>query len=100
MAGEFSHDGGELLKPKDLTMGYLSQHMTLESGKTIWAEMLDVFEHLLGLEKQIRSMEQQMEQAATLSMENMKEYYSSMMSCSKHFSVMAAIHMKQTLKLF
>ncbi|MYL47655.1 ATP-binding cassette domain-containing protein [Virgibacillus halodenitrificans] len=67
MAGEFSHDGGELLKPKDLTMGYLSQHMTLESGKTIWAEMLDVFEHLLSLEKQIRSMEQQMEQAATLS---------------------------------
>ncbi len=64
MAGETSHDGGELFKPKDLTFGYLSQHMSLESGKTIWDEMLEVFQHLLMQERELRELEKQMEQSA------------------------------------
>lgn len=64
MAGELSHDDGELFKPKDLTFGYLSQHMSLESGKTIWDEMLEVFQHLIVMEQEIRALEKQMEQGA------------------------------------
>lgn len=60
MAGETSYDEGEIFKPKDLTFGYLSQHMTLESGKTIWKEMLDVFTPLLAMEKKLRELESQM----------------------------------------
>ncbi|WP_100012601.1 ABC-F family ATP-binding cassette domain-containing protein [Lentibacillus sediminis] len=67
MAGEFSHDEGELFQPKDLTIGYLSQHTSLESRKTIWEEMVDVFHELRELERQLRGMEQQMEAAAALS---------------------------------
>lgn len=67
MAGEFPHDEGELFQPKDLTIGYLSQHTSLESRKTIWQEMVDVFHELRELERQLRDMEQQMEQAAALS---------------------------------
>lgn len=63
MAGELSYDDGELFKPKDLTFGYLSQHMSLESGKTIWDEMLEVFQHLIKQEAQLRKLERQMEQA-------------------------------------
>lgn len=63
MAGELSHDEGELFKPKDLTFGYLSQHMSLESGKTIWDEMLEVFKHLITQEERLRSLEKQMDQA-------------------------------------
>lgn len=61
MAGELSHDEGEVIKPKDLTIGYLSQHMQLESGKTIWDEMLDVFVNLREQEQQLRQLEQKME---------------------------------------
>lgn len=57
MANELPHDEGEFFKPKDLTYGYLSQHMKLESGKTIWNEMEDVFSHLKQMEKKLREVE-------------------------------------------
>ncbi|MEK3907516.1 ABC-F family ATP-binding cassette domain-containing protein [Oceanobacillus sp. FSL W7-1309] len=78
MAQELSYDEGEFFQPKDLTFGYLSQHMTLESGKTIWDEMLEVFSHLKSLEKQLRALEKEMEKASELSGEEydkvLKEY--------------------------
>ncbi|SDR12833.1 ABC-F family ATP-binding cassette domain-containing protein [Virgibacillus salinus] len=73
MAGELSHDVGELFKPKDLTTGYLSQHTGLESDKTIWNEMVEVFEHLLIKEQELRSLEKEMERAATLSDANYEQ---------------------------
>ncbi|MBP1948285.1 ABC-F family ATP-binding cassette domain-containing protein [Virgibacillus litoralis] len=73
MAGELSHDTGELFKPKDLTTGYLSQHTGLESDKTIWNEMVEVFEHLLIKEQELRSLEKEMERAATLSDANYEQ---------------------------
>ncbi|MDM8102029.1 ABC-F family ATP-binding cassette domain-containing protein [Oceanobacillus oncorhynchi] len=66
MAGEMPYDGGEIFQPKDLTFGYLSQHMTLESGKTIWQEMLDVFSPLLAMEKKLRELEAQMADASNM----------------------------------
>ncbi|SHG14926.1 ABC-F family ATP-binding cassette domain-containing protein [Ornithinibacillus halophilus] len=67
MAGELSHDEGELFKPKDLSIGYLSQHTGLESNNTIWNEMLEVFESLITQEEELRKLEKKMEQAAHLS---------------------------------
>lgn len=66
MAGELSYDEGDFFKPKDLTFGYLSQHMVLESGKTIWDEMLEVFSQLKLQEKQLRSLETKMEESSNL----------------------------------
>lgn len=60
MANEIPYDEGEFFKPKDLTYGYLSQHMKLESGKTIWNEMEDVFSHLKQMEKKLRELETKM----------------------------------------
>lgn len=67
MAGELSYDDGELYKLKSLTIGYLSQHTGLESEKSIWDEMLDVFHHLLEQEKELRTLEKEMGNAASLS---------------------------------
>ncbi|WP_121640648.1 ribosomal protection-like ABC-F family protein [Virgibacillus sp. Bac330] len=69
MAGELSYDQGELFMPKDLTLGYLAQHTALESEKTIWQEMLTVFPELTKQEKQLRMMEEKMEQATTYTSE-------------------------------
>lgn len=60
MAGEMTYDTGELIKPKDLTIGYLSQHTGLESTNTIWNEMLEVFQDLIQQEKKLRSLEAKM----------------------------------------
>ncbi|MBN9654661.1 ABC-F family ATP-binding cassette domain-containing protein [Halobacillus sp. GSS1] len=60
MAGEMSHDEGNIFKSKETTMGYLAQNTGLQSEETIWNEMEKVFEHLKDLEKELRSMEVQM----------------------------------------
>lgn len=60
IAGEMSYDSGEIVKPKDLTIGYLAQNAGLESDRSIWEEMLTVFEDLRKLEKQMRHLEQKM----------------------------------------
>lgn len=66
MAGEMSHDTGDIIKPKDLTLGYLSQHTGLESANTIWEEMLEVFQNLISQEKKLRSLEARMAQTNQL----------------------------------
>ncbi|MCP3742494.1 ABC-F family ATP-binding cassette domain-containing protein [Rossellomorea sp. BNER] len=60
ISGQMSYDSGEITKPKDVTMGYLAQNTGLESDRTIWDEMLLVFETLLQQETKLRELEQQM----------------------------------------
>lgn len=60
MADELSHDSGDIIRPKDLNVGYLSQHTDLDSHQSIWNEMLECFDHLLEQEKELRLLEEQM----------------------------------------
>ncbi|AND05908.1 ABC transporter ATP-binding protein [Bacillus thuringiensis serovar palmanyolensis] len=60
IAGELSHDGGEIIKPKDVSIGYLAQNTGLETSLTIWDEMLTVFTHLQQMETKLRKLEQEM----------------------------------------
>ncbi|WP_229699507.1 ribosomal protection-like ABC-F family protein [Bacillus cereus] len=60
IAGELSYDGGEIIKPKDVSIGYLAQNTGLETSLTIWDEMLTVFTHLQQMETKLRRLEQEM----------------------------------------
>ncbi|GHH99727.1 ribosomal protection-like ABC-F family protein [Neobacillus kokaensis] len=60
IAGHLSYDGGEIIKPKDVTIGYLAQNTGLESNLSIWEEMLGVFNELRMMEKSLRKLEEQM----------------------------------------
>jgi len=60
IAGHLSHDGGEIIKPKEVTIGYLAQNTGLESHLSIWDEMLIVFEPLRAMEKSLRRLEEHM----------------------------------------
>lgn len=55
--GNESPDAGQITKKKCLTIGYLAQNTGLESDKTIYAEMLSVFERLQIMEKNLHEME-------------------------------------------
>ncbi|MBO8164070.1 MAG: ABC-F family ATP-binding cassette domain-containing protein [Brevibacillus sp.] len=57
LAGELSHDSGIIRKPKEVTIGYLAQDSGLESERTIWEEMLSVFQHLREEEQELRRLE-------------------------------------------
>ncbi|RHW31517.1 ABC transporter ATP-binding protein [Neobacillus notoginsengisoli] len=72
IAGHISHDGGEIIKPKDVTIGYLAQNTGLESSLSIWDEMLKVFEPVRQLEFSLRELEMQMANPEVL--ENPSKY--------------------------
>ncbi|EIU7103168.1 ABC-F family ATP-binding cassette domain-containing protein [Listeria monocytogenes] len=57
IAGKMSYDGGTISKPKSVEIGYLAQNTGLESSKTIWYEMLSVFDSLRKMEADLRKME-------------------------------------------
>lgn len=67
-----SYDGGQIFKAKETTIGYLAQNSGLQSGRTIWEEMMNVFAHLIETEKELRQMEEQIADPAL--MENPKKY--------------------------
>jgi len=58
--GELAADSGEIALKKGAKMAYLSQHMDLDDGNTIYEELLAVFAHLADMETEIRRMEEQM----------------------------------------
>ena len=60
IAGQLSYDDGEIIKPKDVTIGYLAQDTGLESKLSIWDEMLTVFSDLIRQEQAIRQLEEKM----------------------------------------
>jgi ATP-binding cassette subfamily F protein 3 len=60
IAGHMSYDSGEIIKPKDVTIGYLSQDTGFHSNLTIWEEMMTVFAPLKQMENELRQLELQM----------------------------------------
>ncbi|WP_050184126.1 ABC-F family ATP-binding cassette domain-containing protein [Domibacillus robiginosus] len=60
IAGQLSHEEGAIMKPKDVTIGYLAQDTGLESDLTIWDEMNSVFDSLREMEQKLRTLEASM----------------------------------------
>src|SRR3954463_4788238 len=72
ISGNLTYDSGDIIKPKDVKIGYLAQDTGLESNLSIWEEMLSVFAELRQQEKTLRKLEQQMSNPATF--QNDAEY--------------------------
>ena len=66
ISGAISYDGGEIIKPKDVELGYMGQDTMLESDLSIWDEMMTVFSPLKEMEKKIRLLEEKMGDPAFL----------------------------------
>ncbi|MDN7243023.1 ABC-F type ribosomal protection protein [Planococcus sp. N028] len=60
ISGEISYDSGDIIMPKELTVGYLEQQSTFESTATIWDEMMSIFAHFREQENKLRELERQM----------------------------------------
>lgn len=57
ITGETEYDSGELYVDKNKTLGYLSQHLSLDSSNTIFDEMLTVFSYLSNIESKLKKLE-------------------------------------------
>ena len=60
LTGEISADGGEFYLKKDASLGYLAQNIQIESDRTIYEEMLSVFEKIIQTEANLRELENEM----------------------------------------
>ena len=60
LTGEISADGGEFYLKKDTSVGYLAQNIHIDSDRTIYEEMLSVFEKVIQTETNLREMENEM----------------------------------------
>ena len=67
IAGEMSYDSGDLIMPKDLTIGYLEQQTDLNSDATVWQEMMKIFSHFRDQEAKLRQLEAAMADPAVYS---------------------------------
>lgn len=56
LTGEMSNDGGEIFKSRDLKIGYLEQYACNESDKTLYEEILTVFDDVIRIEKELDSI--------------------------------------------
>ncbi len=63
IAKNLSHDAGDLAY-SDTRIGYLRQNSGLGAGRTVGEEMLAVFEELLGVEAEMRVLEDEIAQTA------------------------------------
>lgn len=60
LSKQLSYDSGEIFIDKSKTLGYLAQHLDLESNSTIYQEMLSVFSELTNLAIKISNLEVKM----------------------------------------
>ena len=60
LTGEISADGGEYYLKKDASLGYLAQNIQIDSDRTIYEEMLSVFEKIIQTEANLRELENEM----------------------------------------
>ena len=57
LTGELEADEGTISSSKDCTIGYLKQHMELDSTATVYDELLHVFDKVIALEEKLHAME-------------------------------------------
>lgn len=79
LTGSLEQDNGDLFIDKSKTIGYLAQHLSLETTNTIYDELLTVFSNLIQLENKIKKLELKMNEPYDSSKEDyhnkmIKEY--------------------------
>jgi ATP-binding cassette subfamily F protein 3 len=56
LAGEISASSGNIAKPKNFSIGYLPQHLTVKDTKNVFCETFSVFKNIFEIEKNIEKL--------------------------------------------
>ncbi|MGW6167412.1 ABC-F family ATP-binding cassette domain-containing protein, partial [Bacillus altitudinis] len=75
IAGQMSYEQGEIIKPKDLSIGYLAQHTDVTSTRTLKDELLSVFDHLKEMEQEMRTIEEKMASSTGTELDSLMKTY-------------------------
>jgi len=78
IANKLEADSGEIIKNKDCSIGYLPQHVSIESDKTVYDELLTVFDHLIEMEDELTLMEAKISSANPKELAKLVKEYDSL----------------------
>ena len=95
MTGQQEPTSGQFTINKGLKVGYIAQENALDEDKTIWDEMLTVFDNLIEKNKRITKMQEQI-----LNILKMKTCSSAMTSLHTTLNKKAALLIKLKLRAF
>ena len=76
IVGELNADTGEVVLSKGKTLGYLAQHQDLDSGRTIYDELLEVKRPIIEMEERLRTLEVNMKRSQGEELESLYQTYS------------------------
>ena len=76
IVGELNADTGEVVLSKGKTLGYLAQHQDLDSGRTIYDELLEVKRPVIEMEERLRTLEVNMKRSQGEELETLYQTYS------------------------
>ncbi|WP_434282721.1 ribosomal protection-like ABC-F family protein [Clostridium botulinum] len=72
LTSSLEQDSGDIFIDKSKSLGYLAQHLSLDSNNTIYEEVLDVFHDLIKMEEKLNKLEKLMNEPYD---KNNKEYH-------------------------
>ena len=73
--GELPADGGEVIKKKKKTLGYLAQQKMLSGHATIYEELKDAKKDVIEMEERLRFLEQKMKHLSGAQLDALMEQY-------------------------
>ena len=76
IVGELAPDEGSVVIAKGKTLGYLAQHQDLDSGRTIYDELLEVKRPIIEMEERLRTLEVNMKRSQGEELEGLYQTYS------------------------
>lgn len=80
ITGELSCDDGEIIISNNTTIGYFSQNLEIDSNKTIYNELLSVFQDIIQIENRLRETEIEMSKAEGEKLDFLMKQYSAFSS--------------------
>lgn len=66
ITGELSADNGDVYYSKECSIGYLKQHMELDSNRTVYDELIHVFDDVIALENKLTQIEEEISRTHSL----------------------------------
>ena len=96
LIGESLYDDGDIFKNKDLKMAYLEQYACNESEKTVYEEILSVFDDIIRIEKELDEIRKDIE--TTSNPEQLDALVHRQTSLNEKYEAMGGFYYKSRVK--
>ena len=74
--GELPADNGQVILSRGKTIGYLAQHQEIDTNLSIYGSLLEMKQHILDIEQNMRALEKEMTHASGEELSKIMESYS------------------------